>query len=72
LKIRRFSESDEDFSIGKLLAGAAQALVFFCLLMSLWFLIDPARDRESVRTPLEFAAVLQLMAIGLYIMRDRK
>jgi len=71
LKIRN-SKPDEEFSISKLLAGVAQSFVFFCLLLSLWFLMDPARDRESVRTPLEFAAVLQLVAIGLYMMRDRK
>lgn len=61
----------EDFTISKVLAGAAQVLAVACLVVSLWFCIDSTRSSESVLIMLGYATVLQLMAIAFYIMRGR-
>jgi D-glycero-D-manno-heptose 1,7-bisphosphate phosphatase len=61
-----------EFSGTKLLAGTLQVIAVFCLLMSLWFLRDTARQASPALITLGFAAVLQLMALTFYIMRDRK
>jgi hypothetical protein len=54
------------------LAGVAQVVVLFCLLLSVWFLMDPTREEASVHTILGYAVVLQLMVIAFYLMRDRR
>ena len=72
LKRQNRTDMFEDFSILKFVAGAVQSSVFFCLLLSLWFLMDPQRTAETVHTAIGYAIVLQLMAIAFYIMRDRK
>jgi len=61
-----------EFSSTKLLAGTLQVIAVFCLLMSLWLLRDTARQVSPALITLGFAAVLQLMALTFYIMRDRK
>lgn len=61
-----------EFSGTKLLAGTLQVIAVFCLLMSLWFLRDTAGQASPALITLGFAAVLQLMALTFYIMRDRK
>ena len=61
-----------EFSWLKVIAGAIQVLVFFCLVLSLRFLMDSESDFNSLLTTLGYAVVLQLMAIAFYIMRDRK
>jgi len=69
--IQRASMFDE-FSVTKLLAGVVQALVLFCLLLSLWFLMDHTKNTSSVHTTIGYAIALQLMVIALYMMRNRK
>ncbi|MBN1817929.1 MAG: HAD family hydrolase [Sedimentisphaerales bacterium] len=61
-----------EFSILKALAGVVQVIVIFCLVWSLWFLLDPQARTSSVHTLIGYAAVLQLMVIAFYMMRDRK
>jgi len=70
-KLDRLGMYDE-FSIIKVLAGVAQVVVLFCLLLSVWFLMDPTREEASVHTILGYAVVLQLMVIAFYLMRDRR
>ncbi|MFB0555014.1 MAG: D-glycero-beta-D-manno-heptose 1,7-bisphosphate 7-phosphatase [Phycisphaerae bacterium] len=61
-----------EFSIMRLMAGIIQILVLFCLLMTIWFLMSPNRQDNSVFTALGFAMVLQLMSLTFYIMHGRK
>jgi D-glycero-D-manno-heptose 1,7-bisphosphate phosphatase len=61
-----------EFSITRLMAGIVQIGVLFCLLVTIGFLISPTRQDNSVLIALGFAAVLQMMALTLYIMQGRK
>lgn len=70
-KANRLSMYDE-FSLMKVLAGVVQVVVLFCLLLSIWFLLDPTRQAASVHTVLLYAGVLQLMVIAFHLMRDRR
>ena len=62
----------EEFSIVKVLAGVAQVVVLFLLLLSIWFLLDHTHGASSVQTTLGDAVVLQLMVIAFHLMRDRR
>lgn len=62
----------EEFSVAKVAAIVIQCFVFFCLLLSLWYLIDHTRSASSVHTMIGFAILLQLMVIALCLIRDRK
>jgi D-glycero-D-manno-heptose 1,7-bisphosphate phosphatase len=61
-----------EFSITRLMAGIVQIGVLLCLLITIWFLMSPTRQDNSVFIALGFAAVLQMMALTLYIMQERK
>ncbi len=61
-----------EFSAMRMLAGIIQAIVLFCLLASVWLLMNPARQEISVLTALGFAIVFQLMSLTFYTMRGRK
>jgi D-glycero-D-manno-heptose 1,7-bisphosphate phosphatase len=61
-----------EFSIMRLTAGIIQIIVLSCLLISLWFLISPDRQDNSVFIALGFAMVLQLMSLTFYTMHGRK
>ena len=61
-----------EFSIMRLMAGIIQIIVLFCVLISIWFLISPDRQDNSVFITLGFAMVLQLMSLTFYIMHGRK
>lgn len=61
-----------DFSITRLLAGIVQIAVLFCLLISIWFLMSPNRQIDSVVITLGFAMVLQVMTLTFYTMQGRK
>ena len=61
-----------EFSIMRLMAGIVQIIVLFCLLISIWFLLSPARQDNSVLITLGFAILLQLMSLTFYIMHGRK
>jgi len=61
-----------EFSVMRLIAGVVQIIVLFCLLISIWFLMSPARQGNSVLIVLGFAMVLQMMALTFYMMQGRK
>ncbi len=61
-----------EFSIMRLMAGIVQIIVLFCLLISIWFLMSPTRQDDSVLITLGFAILLQLMSLTFYIMHSRK
>jgi D,D-heptose 1,7-bisphosphate phosphatase len=61
-----------EFSIMRLMAGVVQVIVLFCLLLSIWFLMSPTRQDNSVFISLGFAMVLQVMSLTFYIMQGRK
>ena len=61
-----------EFSIMRLMAGIIQITVLFCLLISIWFLMDPNRQDNSVLIALGFGMVLQMMSLTFYIMQGRK
>jgi D-glycero-D-manno-heptose 1,7-bisphosphate phosphatase len=62
-----------EFSATKLLAGVLQVVAGFCLLMSLGLFLRESKAQASpALITLGFAAVLQLMALTFYLMRDRK
>jgi D-glycero-D-manno-heptose 1,7-bisphosphate phosphatase len=62
----------EDFSMLKVFAGIVQVAVIFCLIISVWFVLDQTRAVSSVHTMIGYAIVLQLMAIAFYLMNWRK
>ncbi len=61
-----------EFSIMRLMAGVVQIIVLFCLLISIWFLMNPGEAGNSVLIALGFAMVLQMMSLTFYIMQRRK
>ncbi len=72
LKSMQRTDMFGEFSIMRLMAGIVQILVLFCLLMTIWFLMSPNRQDNSVFIALGFAMVLQLMSLTFYIMHGRK
>ena len=72
LKSLRRAQPDGEFSIIRLLAGLLQVVVFFCLLVSIWLLMQTPRDNELVLVTIGFAIVLQLVALTFYLMQGRK
>jgi D-glycero-D-manno-heptose 1,7-bisphosphate phosphatase len=71
LKAMQRESMFSEFSVTRLLAGAFQAIVFFCLLISIWFWMDPTKTPASVHTVIGYAIVFQLMVIAFYMMRGR-
>ena len=71
LKTMQRESMFSEFSITKMLAGAFQAIVFFCLLISVWFWMDPTKPPASVHTIIGYALVFQLMVVAFYIMKGR-
>ncbi len=65
-----FAESE--FSILRFMAGVIQTAVPFCLLISIWFLMGPGQKTDQILISLGFAAVLQIMALTLYMMQGPK
>lgn len=72
LKRMQKAEIFDEFSLTRLLAGILQVFVPFCLLLALWLLMSPSQPNENVPVALGFGAVLQLMALTLYIMNWRR
>jgi D,D-heptose 1,7-bisphosphate phosphatase len=71
-RMQRAEMFSGEFSITRLMAGVVQIVVLFCLLLTIWFLMSPTRQDNLVLISLGFAAVLQMMALTLYIMQGRK
>jgi len=72
LKSMQRADMFGEFSIMRLMAGVVQIIVLFCLLVTIWFLMNPDRQDNSVFLALGFATVLQLMALTFYIMQGRR
>ncbi len=68
--IRRDDMFAEEFSIMKFFAGILQIIVVGCIMMSLWFLMNPTYEITAVYTVLFYALVLQTMALTYYIMKN--
>jgi D,D-heptose 1,7-bisphosphate phosphatase len=73
-QLRRMQRANmfSEFSIMRLVAGVVQIIVLCCLLISIWFLMAPDRDANSIIIALGFAMVLQVMSLTFYIMQGRK
>ncbi len=73
-QLRSMQRTDmfDEFSIMRLMAGILQIVVLFCLLISVWFLMSPTGQGNSVLVSLGFAMVLQLMSLTFYIMQNRR
>jgi D-glycero-D-manno-heptose 1,7-bisphosphate phosphatase len=72
LKSMQRDDMFSEFSVMRLMAGMVQVLVLFCLLITLWFLMSPARSDNSVFMALGFAIIFQLMALTFYLMQGKK
>ncbi|MGB2866320.1 MAG: HAD-IIIA family hydrolase [Sedimentisphaerales bacterium] len=72
LKSMQRAEMFGEFSIMRLMAGIVQVVVLFCLLVTVWFLMSPERQDNSVFIALGFAIVFQLMTLTFYIMQGKK
>ena len=72
LKSMQRDDMFSEFSVMRLMAGMVQVIVLFCLLITLWFLMSPARSDNSVFMALGFATVFQLMALTFYLMQGKK
>ena len=72
LKNMQRAEMFGEFSMMRLMAGIAQVIVLFCLLIAIWFLTSPVERGNSVLIALGFAMVLQMMSLTLFVMQRRK
>jgi len=61
-----------EFSITRLFAVIVQIIVLFCLLVSIWLLMSPTKQDDSVLIALGFTAVFQIMALTFYIMQRQR
>jgi D-glycero-D-manno-heptose 1,7-bisphosphate phosphatase len=61
----------EEFTLTKVAAAAAQVLAITCLIVSLWHFIDSTHSESWALMMIGYAAVLQLMAVSFYMMRER-
>jgi D,D-heptose 1,7-bisphosphate phosphatase len=69
LKLMQRNNMFGEFSMTRFIAGVAQGLVFLCLLVSVFFLMDPAKQWNPLLISIGFAILLQLMALTFYMMR---
>ena len=72
LRSMQRTEMFGEFSVMRLMAGIMQIVVLFCLLVTVWFLMSPDRQDNSVFFALGFAIVFQLMTLTFYIMQGKK
>ena len=72
LKSMQRADMFGEFSIMRLIAGLMQIIVLFCVLISVWFLMSPDRQDNSVLIALGFAVLFQLMSLTFYMMQERK
>ena len=72
LKRNQRTEMFGEFSVTRLIAGIVQVIVLFCLLISVWLLMSPARQLESLFISLGFAIVFQVMALTFFVMQGQK
>jgi hypothetical protein len=72
LKTMRRASMFGEFSAMRLMAGIVQIIALLCLLVSVWLLLDPNRNDNSVLVALGFAMLLQLMSLTFYTMQGRR
>ena len=72
LRTMQRTEMFGEFSGIRLLAGIVQVIALFCLLISVWFLLSPDKQDNSVLIALGFTIVLQLMSLTLYLIQRQK
>jgi D-glycero-D-manno-heptose 1,7-bisphosphate phosphatase len=72
LKIMHRADMFEEFTMIRVIAGIVQVLVFLCLLVSVWLLMNPGRGDNLLFAAIGFAIVFQLMALTFYIMQGRR
>jgi len=63
---------EEEFSLMRAAAMLVQVVVVFLLLAGVWLLMSGSGKESSVYVILGFAAVLQMMTLTFYMMRERK
>ena len=72
LKSMQRADMFGEFSMMRLMAGVVQIIALCCLLISIWFLMDPNRQHNSVLIALGFAMGQQLKSLTFYLMQGRK
>jgi D,D-heptose 1,7-bisphosphate phosphatase len=72
LKLLRRTSMFGEFSTTRLIAGIIQGFVFFCLLVSVYFLMSPIEQYNLLLISLGFAILFQLMALTFYVMQGPK
>jgi D,D-heptose 1,7-bisphosphate phosphatase len=72
LKKRNREEVFTEFSVIRMLAGALQVIAGFCILLGLWFIMSPANSTGKAELSLWFAIALQLTALTLYMMQEKR
>jgi D,D-heptose 1,7-bisphosphate phosphatase len=72
LRAMHRAEMFGEFSVTKLIATVLQTVVLLCLLMSIWLLLAPQRNANSVILALGFAILFQMMSLSFYLMQGRK
>ncbi len=72
LRILNRDEMFHEFSAMRFLAGILQVLVIFCLVVTVWFLMNPSKTGQELYVALGFGIVLQLMSLTFYLMQGRK
>lgn len=60
-----------EFSVFKLLAGMAQTVAIFCLIVSIGFWLNPKVGYEPVMVMIGYAVMLELLVIALLLMHGR-
>lgn len=72
LKGMQREEMFNEFSVMRLLAGIVQIVALFCLLITIWYLLSPAEQGNTILFSLGFAIVFQLMSLTFYTISGRK
>jgi D-glycero-D-manno-heptose 1,7-bisphosphate phosphatase len=72
LRKNQRNEMFGEFSVTRLIAGIVQVIVLFCLLISIWLLMSPVRNTDSILISLVFALVFQVMALTFFVMQRKK
>ena len=72
LRILNRDEMFHEFSAMRFLAGILQVLVIFCLVVTVWYLMNPSKTGQELYVALGFGIVLQLMSLTFYLMQGRK
>lgn len=73
-QLRRKHRHDmfSEFSVLRLVAGVLQVVVGFCLLIAVWFLMNPGDKNNSAMTALMFAVIFQLVTLTICVMHRQE